>query len=487
MTLFLLVTSALALDNQSLRSTTTSDLFRDPYDFFDQPGLLSFEEERAVLTLLNGYGSSGRYMLGYYGGVGPGVFGAAVDYGASSSTSDSNNVFEVDDEDNDIQYEVVTDSRSSDKTKAWTAVLSYGFQASDTMGLGAELRIAQTGQSATYNLGAVGGSLDSVDYDDEDIGTDSTTTGNAKVVDRTISVVAGGAINGDSSTLSVHAVVNAVNVSAKGTSNYISGDYETNLTGYVPGTSFSANRKGVAPGLTFEGVFDLSDTMALRVDADVGYGFGGPAVMQTSMVEIYDDEDDFGYESTTTSTYGSDSKWTGTTFGALVAMQIEGESIKIRPGLRVRAAGYNEYYTLETVSEYNPDEGDSSDSSSESESKTGVSALTVGLPLAVEVSLDPDQIWTLRMGGDWAWTRATLTQGPLVDEDEDAGTKSTTDSSTSASSSNLTGAFGLRYWPIDAFRLDGSFFGGSAFSPADGESGATPLASVWLSATLVIP
>lgn len=485
MTLLVLVTSAFALDSASLRSTSTSDLFRDPYDFFDQPGLLSFEEERAVLTTLSAYGGAGRYMLGYYGGVGPGVFGAAFDYGASGSTSQSTVKFESDLE--DFEYVVDTKSTSYDKVKGWTAVLSYGFQSSDTMGLGGALRIQQVGESASYTPGgAVGGSQDLIDYDDDDFGTDSSTTGSAKVIDRTISVVAGGAINGDSSTLSVHAVVSHVTATAKGSATYVSGDNTTTLNGFVPGTAFSDNRKGIVPGVTFEGVFDLNDTMALRVDADVAYGFGSPAVMQSTTINTLDDSD-IGYVETTTSTYSQTSKWSASSLGTLVALQIEGESIKVRPGLRVRAGGYNEYYVLETAYEYDPEEGDGTDGSSESESRTGLGAISVGLPLAVEVALDPDQIWSLRMGSDWSWSRANLTQGPLVNEDEDAETTETTNSSSTSSSSALQGAFGLRFWPVDAFRMDASAFAASSFSPADNESGPFNIGTVWLSATLVIP
>ena len=86
----LLASQAMALDTVSLRSTATYDLYRDPYDFFDQPGVLAVEQERGVLTGLDLYGGPGRYTIGYYGTLGSGVLGAAFDFGSATSSSSSN-------------------------------------------------------------------------------------------------------------------------------------------------------------------------------------------------------------------------------------------------------------------------------------------------------------------------------------------------------------------------------------------------------------
>ena len=111
-----------------------------------------------------------------------------------------------------------------------------------------------------------------------------------------------------------------------------------------------------------------------------------------------------------------------------------------------------------------------------------VKVLTFGLPLAVEIPLGESEKWTLRMAGEWDWTR-TKAESTYKYEDTDAetSTKDVSDSVTTGTA--VAGSFGLRFKPVDRFRLDAATFNSTTFPGGGSETYA--IGSVWLSGTFL--
>lgn len=471
----LLASQAMALDTASLRSTATYDLYRDPYDFFDQPGVLAVEQERGVLTGLDLYGGPGRYMVGYYGTLGKGVLGAAFDFGQAMSYSESNDVYDYDGD------TTTTFADAQGGGSAWDAHLTYGLSLSESMAAGVALWVNQAGSTFSFDpqSGSVGGSRTDVDYPD---GDDSSSYGLAEYTQRSITGLVGGAIFSDKGYISVNAGLRTVLSRPTVDAGWEYGDTTIQYEGYPPGTSFGNNRKGVGAIGSIEAVQALDDGMDLRVTVGLGYIPGSVAVDHTSVTNQSE-----GYEGVDTSLW-KDAKWRTTQAGVLTALHIENDDMTVRPGLRIGYTGYADAYTPVTSFDYNYDGSDYDvDGSSEYDYSSTAVALEVGLPLAVEVPLGQKDIWTLRMAGDWSWSRIkTTTETTYNDEDADISEKLTTlDLATSTSAS---GSFGLCYWPVERFRMDAAVFGGTSFDGSSETNADTfALGAVSLSATILLP
>ncbi len=466
----ILASQAFALDTTSLRSNSTADLFRDPYDYLMMPGVMAAEDERAVITLLNAYGGAGRYVFGGYGEAGPGVIGAAFDFGAAGSASESTNTYKV----GDVQTKTFSDSEAS--SSAWTGLLSYGMPLSDSMAVGAALWISQGAQTLSFDptTGSVGGSRTDIDISD---GDDTEAFGLASYKGRTIAALVGGAIYNDAGYLSLDVGIAQTLDSATVEAGWEYVDTEIKYTGFVPGTSFSDNRKGMGPVAKLEIVRAVGDSTDLRVTADLSMASGEPETARSTVTTSYTD-----YEVTHVDEL-KNAAWRTSSYGVLAALHIEGEEISVRPGVRIRAGGYGEELTPYTL-----DKTVSGDTETETESKydtsLDLSTFSFGLPLAIEVPLGDEARWTLRMLGDWTWSRAKLESTTrYADEETDYSDVTVTTDVTTASAADA--ALGLRFAPIDALRLDAAAFGGTTFGGANNE--AINIGSVWLSATLLLP
>jgi len=465
----LLASQAFALDSSSLRATTTFDLFRDPYDFLMQPGLTAAEDERGLVTMLSYYNASGRYAIGYYGKLGPGVLGSVVDFGSSSSTSETKDTTKVAD------VQTVTDSDTEASTSSWAAQLSYGIPVSDSFAFGLAFRMDQTGQTASFDptSGTVGGSRTDIDISN---GDDTKSYGLAKTKDRTMELLVGGAIYGDKGYFSLDAGLQTLLNSATVDAGWEYVDSTIAYKGYVPGTSFDDNRTGKGPMARLEFVRAMGDQTDLRMTADFGMLSGKPET-ETS---VYSTEDtDTSYTQTERL---KDAKFKSSSWGLLTAVHYEGDDISIRPGLRLAGGGYADQYTPE--SSYKSVYGDTTDegSSEGGDYTSSLKVLTFGLPLAVEIPLGDEERWTLRMAGEWDWTRTKLESTYYTeDTDVETSTKDVADSMSTATA--VAGSFGLRFKPVDRFRLDAATFNSTSFPSGGSETFA--IGSVWLSGTFL--
>lgn len=470
----LIASQAMALDTDSLRSTATYDLYRDPYDFFDQPGVLAVEQERGVLTGLDLYGGPGRYTIGYYGTLGSGVLGAAFDFGNSASSAASTDNYDFDGD------ETITFGDSEAGGSAWNAHLTYGVSLSESMAAGVAIWVNQSGGVYSFDpqSGSLGGTRTDVDFPE---GDDSSSFGQAKLVNRSITALAGASFFSDKGYFSLNAGLRTVLSRGTVSAGWESGDNTITYSGYVPGLSFSDNRKGVGAIASIEAVQALSDTKDLRVTVGVGFIPGSVATID-SKVET---EGEDTYEASTES--WKDAKWRSTSAGVLAALHIQHDDMSVRPGLRIGYTGYAD--TVTPVSSFEYDYGDAGDGDGSSEynySSTAV-GLELGLPLAVEVPLGQNDIWTLRMAADWSWSRTKATATTIY-EDKDADIVEQLDTQSSASSSAASASFGLCYWPVERFRMDAAIFGGTSFDGSDATLGDTfGLGAVSLSATLLLP
>lgn len=492
----LLASQALALDTASLRSDSTFNLFRDPYDFMLQPGVMAAEDERAIITLLSAYGGAGRYVGGYYGQLGPGVLGAAVDFGRASSVSQTETIDHVA-IDSDADTKTTTTSLALSSSSDWSGFLSYGLPVSDSLAFGVALYMNQAADKISFDAssGSVGGANTDIDIagPDEETSIDTESSGQARYKDQTMAVLVGGAMFGDKGYLSLDAGLRTQTLSAVlEDARWHYGDYTTTWSGYVPGTSFGDNRKGLGPIARLELVRQLNDTLGLRLTADLAMASGGPTTNKST--NVYEDQTEDFENTTTTTDELKNAKWNSSSYGALLALHINGEGLAVRPGIRFRATGYGETYTPVSTSVYQyniaGEEQDPVESTSEFDADLSLKSMSLGLPIAVEVPLGQDEAWTLRMAGDWAWTKSALTvhtHSEVEGDEEIDGDQSSSDDTNASGSvtSTATAAFGLRFWPIDAFRLDAAAFGGTSFT--GGGSEAVDIASVWLSATFLLP
>lgn len=473
----LIASQAFALDAASLRSTATYDLYRDPYDFFNQPGVLAVEQERGVLTGLDLYGGPGRYTIGYYGSLGKGVLGAAFDFGQSTSYSDSKDTYSFDGDD------TITFGDAEGGGAAWNAHLTYGLSLSENMAAGVAVWVNQAGAKFSFDpqRGAVGGTRTDVDYPD---GDDSSSFGLATYTSRSVVVLAGGAIFSDKGYISMNAGVRSVLDRASVDAIYEYGDTTIKYSGFVPGTSFGDDRKGLGAIASLEAVQALNDDMDLRLSFGLGYLPGKVALTESTVVQ----EDDASNTTLTDVSSWEDAKWRNTQAGVLAALHIENDDLTVRPGLRIGYTGYAEAYKPTTSFDYDYDGSDYDvDGSSQYDYSSTLVGLEVGLPLAVEVPLGQKDIWTLRMATDWSWSRVKSTTETFYnDEDNDVSEKlQTTDAS---SSSAASGSFGLCYWPVERFRMDAAIFGGTSFDGSDATMADTfGLSAVSVSATLLLP
>lgn len=468
----LLISQAFALDTASLRSTATSDLFRDPYDYLLMPGVMAAEDERGLVTLLSAYGGAGRYALGYYGGAGPGVVGAAFDFGTAGNSSTSTNVYKL----ADAQTKTVSDAASS--SSAWSGLLSYGMPLSDSLALGAALWISQGANTVSFDpsSGSVGGANTNIDVSD---GDDTSSEGSASYKGRSLAVLVGGAMYSDSGYLSLDVGLAQTLDSAdvEGEWEYV--DTSIKYSGYVPGTAFSSNRKGLGPLAKLELVRAVGDMTDLRITADLSMASGEPHTAESKVVTKS------GTDTVFTSTHTDELKnasWSGSSYGVLVALHVEGEDLSVRPGIRVRGSGYGETYTPYS-SDSTEFDGTTTETESKYDTEMNISSLSLGLPLAVEVPLGAEEHWTLRMAGDWTWSRSKLNTKDTY-KDEDVEYNETTTTTSTSTSSATDASIGLRFQPVDAMRLDAAAFGGTSFGGANNE--AINIGSVWLSATLIL-
>lgn len=471
----LIASQALALDAGSLRSTATYDLYRDPYDFFDQPGVLAVEQERGVLTGLDLYGGPGRYTIGYYGALGKGVLGAAFDFGQSTSYSDSTDTFDYDGD------ETITFGDAEGGGSAWNAHLTYGLSLSDNMAAGVAVWVNQAGATFSFDpqSGSVGGTRTDVDYPD---GDDSDSYGLASYTSRNMLVLAGGAIFSDKGYISMNAGVRTVLDRAAVDAGWTYGDTSIKYSGYVPGTAFADNRKGLGAVASLEAVQALNDSTDMRLSFGLGYIPGKVAIQES---EILNESD--GYDGTDTTSW-EDAKWRNTQAGMLAALHIQNDDLTVRPGLRFGYTGYADSYKPTVAYDYNY-EGEDYDASGASQYQYGSTlvGLEVGLPLAVEVPLGNTDIWTLRMATDWSWSRLKTTTETYY-EDEDADTSERLTTKDAAVSTSASGSFGLCYWPVERFRMDAAIFGATSFDGSDATMADTfALGAVSLSATLLLP
>lgn len=465
----LLVSQAFALDQSSLRSTSTYDLFRDPYDYLLLPGVMAAEDESALITLLNAYGDAGHFSAGGYGKLGPGVLGAVVDVGGAGSSSDAKETQKI------VDAQAVTRSISTASSSSWGAILSYGMPLSDTLAFGAALRVEQDASTLSFDpsSGTVGGANTEIDISD---GDDTKSEGSAGYLDRSLEALVGGALFSDSGymSLDVGLAMTTVSSQVSGTWEYV--DSTITYKGYVPGTAFAENRAGLGPVARFEMVRAVGEITDLRVTADLGMAAGEPARLSSSSTTTATDT---SYTQTETL---KNATWRSSSYGVLAALHVEAEDLSVRPGLRLRRGSYGEAYTLE--SSYESVYGETTDEgSAEYDASLERGFLTLGLPIAVEVPLGQEERWTMRLAGDWAWTRTTVVDGTFY-EDEEAEASDRTETTTTSASSAGSAALGLRFQPVDALRLDAAAYGGTSYGGGSNE--AVSIGSVWLSATLLL-
>lgn len=484
--LALTASPAQALELSSLRSDTTYELFRDPYDFYGQPGVLGTIEERGVLTLLSHSNGMGRFMGGYYGSLGPGVLGVAMDYGQSAGTTTVTNT-EAWDEDTGI----TTTGDTFAHVNAWDVALSYGIPMGDTLTAGAGLFITHIGQrySVDPTSLALGGSIGTITYPDVAETDDYTSYGNSTSLDQTITAVVGGAITSDSSLISANAYVSQATKKTSIDAGYTSGDYKGSAAGYYPGTGLDGNRSGLSFGVLLDTAFALSDVSTLRVEAGAGLGSGKMAedVFLSKTITPIDEED---VVEETTKTTLKDASYKGNTLHLLTVIELDYDELDVRPGLSIDRVGYSDQYTPEST--YDNSELDDTTVSTGAVETSKSSALAIGLPLAVEIPLSKAGAWTLRMAGQYTWVRGAF-EGVSTLDVEEVDTDTVAKIVAKQSLSTVNGAIGLRFWPVDAFRLDAGAMTSSSLSTSAGsssytEAGGDPtnIASLYLSGTFLL-
>ncbi len=237
--------------------------------------MLGTQDERGVLTVISQENGLGRFMGGYYGKLGPGVLGAAADYGQSAgdSLSTASTPYK-DNAGNTVSTKSTTDSFA--KVNAWDVALSYGVPVNDGLSLGGGVFIAHTGQhySVDPTTMTVGGISTFTDPSGDSNNT--SAHGTLSALDQTFTGVVGVALTSDTHIISLNGVITQATASNSVDAGYNDGNTTFTATGFMPGTSLGQNRSGVSGGLLADTHFTLSDVTALRVQADLGLGGGGP-------------------------------------------------------------------------------------------------------------------------------------------------------------------------------------------------------------------
>jgi hypothetical protein len=467
-----------ALDLNSLRAESTYGLYREAYDFFQLPGRLATEEERGVMSLLAHEGDAGHFSSGYYGGMGKGVFGVMVDYARAGTSSAAVTKDDVDGDTTTARANSAVDASHLDM------VLAYGLNTSDSFSIGAALRFNNYKEESTIDplAPSPGSSTSSLDAPDDagDAKAAGTYTGGARIIEAQVGI----GLHGDSHEIAINAVVgqlaqvNDVNGKAQ------TDDQTDTVRGYLPGSAWTGNRTGLAPGLRFDGIFDINDDMALRINAGVGTVKGGPTTPKTTF-----ESDPDGGDTTTISESLKGAEFSSLSWTLLGALHIDAGDYTVRPGLRLAGTNSSQSYKLVNTTEVDGSDPVESEASYGGEAK----GFLLGLPIAAEVPLGESEAWRLRLGAEWDYYKATgVSLYNVTDEEQE--TSHDENQTDVVSGSVVTGALGVGFQPVEGLRLDGVIKSGSAWEAAPGAFGAGSgaskdhnLATVAVSATFIIP
>lgn len=454
--LLLAVGPAAALDGDSLRAETTFGLFRDPYDFLLEPGVLAREDGHALYSLLAGQTGGGRGGLGYLGSFGPGAWGLAVDGTRTAATSAATS---------SVPTETSTQETTSETWQYDTRIGArggIGYQFDKRLSLGAGIRVDLDRQRASMDAsGATPGANSTTWVDGE---ATYKAIGERRDNDLDVQGVVGLAMGTRARWVEIDALVlhEADTATRDGRVEDILNGYVVEYSGYAVGPLID-NHVSNGGGLAVDSEIRLDDAWSLRAAARAETTFGSAHDLDST--------------TTTTATDGTvtsdsfvvdDSSVRDTLLDLLVAGHYRSDALLLRFGLEAGHAPSTWSYTAEHVV--------STDTSTPIPwtHATTYDVTSLGLPVAVEVPV-ADR-WTLRAGGAWSWYHAASTEEDTVE--------TTVNSSESAvTGSSLVGAAGFRFAASERFRLDAAVHGSSACygTTCDVEGGALGLASVYLS------
>jgi hypothetical protein len=450
--LLALVQPAAAIDLQSLRSEATFGLFRDPYDYITQPGLLARQDGNLLYTLLSGQTDAGRMGLGYQGVLGNVSLGALADYRHAGTTESSTN------------ESTFAKTSSKSESEGWTRaselsfVLGAGMPLSKKFSLGAALRIDNASFGQTEDISGGGYAADTRTYVDGEMST--STTGTREQSSGNIMAIVGAALGGDKKWVSIDAFVTRpksiteINTKAED----LNSEYTYTLKGFDAGSPLETNFTAFGPGIRLDSQYAVNKVLDLRLAASYMMSSGA-----ANLDKVEGTVTDTSSGDSVTETYAiKDTSVKGSLANVLFAMHYGDDDLRLRAGISATFSSMSSAWTSETsttASKADPTVWKDS---------YGGGVREIGLPIAVELPVH--ERWILRSGARFSSYKVsgegTFEQKPT----EDSTIKN--ERTASSSGTGVVATLGFRFKATEKFRLDAAILGSNACD-ASGCSGSS--------------
>jgi hypothetical protein len=448
--LLTLAQPAQALELQSARSESTYGLFRDPFDYVVEPGLMARQEGHQLYTQLSSENSGGRFGLGYQGRSGSAAFGIIGD-GAFTGTTEG---------------DTVTDSTGSQTTDGWTKAGDWSLLAgaalavSDSLSFGAALRLDSDTFSETIDPTTLGYGPDrTLTADGERVfdshGTLETVTGNTLVL-------VGAALGAEKTWVEVDAFFNhtANTRDFAGRVETVKGKITNTLTinGFDVSDPLGSNNTTSGPGLKLDSQIRIKKALDLRLAGSLLAASGSAATTRFSS------KLDDGTNSLEAIDALSSSEVKATVTNLLAVLEYGGDDLKLRMGFSATFAPIS----LAWDESYDPGVPKAQVQAwFESED---VTLREYAVPIAAELPVHDR--WILRSAARFS-SYTTGVETSRIDhltDDENL----TTDTSQSLSGTVVDAALGFRFKATPLFRLDAGISGQSSCT-AQGCTGSAGL------------
>lgn len=429
----LLVATAAATDEDSLRASASFGLFRDAYDYLQEPGSLGRQPGRDLYTLLGNQGGTGRFSLGYVGAVGPGVLGAIGDVGIESSHEHGSTSRAATAASDATREE--TAARSD--TRSFSATLGYGVPLGERWSVGAGFEVASDSWSTTLapdppNDPIVGGTLTD--------GGGAEESGSWEQRALTMGGTLGAVVAAGPLDLDLAARLARVQDAAHGRSERHTADEDYVWSGYDAAGSLAGNVTGWVPGAGLDARVAVGPA-AVRLQVEGDHGVLAPS--RTRHSESYTGPDTSWSEDETLSAARAD--WSAGS--ALAVLELRSGATEVRVGVGVDAAREQAEYTTDTV-RY----ADGAASSATTRHRIVTQEVDLALPLAVESAVS--KTVAVRAGAEWlTWVLDTSSRDVLRSDPGEGDT--TADSSHSTTWRSVVQlAVGARWDVAPIFSLD---------------------------------
>ena len=459
--LTLLCGSSLASGDPSLRYQTSFGLFWDPWDYLEEPAMLSRQGGRHIYTQLAGMGDSKNLLLGRVGPARQGVWGANLEGGGSSAASSAT----AENEDTGLQELM----ESWDRAYQLAGLFSYGRALNDRLALG--LRVtAELDQSASSMGCQPWGDFSSDETQVQRLDGEEVYRGSGSYTRRSgrYGLLVGLAQGEGDRWLEMDLRLEYAREVPLAEAELDTGDERYHLQGFHPAEPLESNQSAWNPGLRVDTLSPLHKDLDLRVLGDVQVARGGVSVDESLQTYWSGDRGETLEMAARVKNYTA--WWEQAEL--LGVLHWTRDALALRGGLGVTV----EHDSVAYVHTLDDDWG--GDTSTSTQVEVTTTDLTLQMPLALELQVHP--AWMIRSGAalwlDRGWSEGLETAGSDIASTRWGELRTSTQVS-----------LGLRYEPSPWVTLDAMFRSasdeGRLLSALTGPS-PLDLSSVWLSAVL---